>query len=140
MPSTGARSTSAAVTRPPQAGGTRFMRIGAPALAGLLLFSRVSSVPGADVVSVWGGARSTLILKSDGTVWTWGANFNGKLGLGETNDRSEEHTSELQSPVHLVCRLLLEKKKQNCAKIHRLISITDSSRLRYYTKPKRIHS
>src|SRR4051794_41457553 len=27
--------------------------------------------------------------------------------------RSEEHTSELQSPVHLVCRLLLEKKKSN---------------------------
>src|SRR4051794_41687759 len=27
--------------------------------------------------------------------------------------RSEEHTSELQSPVHLVCRLLLEKKKYN---------------------------
>src|SRR5438876_7808009 len=27
--------------------------------------------------------------------------------------RSEEHTSELQSPVHLVCRLLLEKKKLN---------------------------
>src|SRR5690348_18065979 len=26
--------------------------------------------------------------------------------------RSEEHTSELQSPVHLVCRLLLEKKKE----------------------------
>src|SRR5690348_17390519 len=28
------------------------------------------------------------------------------------NIRSEEHTSELQSPVHLVCRLLLEKKKK----------------------------
>src|SRR5947208_12176641 len=27
--------------------------------------------------------------------------------------RSEEHTSELQSPDHLVCRLLLEKKKKN---------------------------
>src|SRR5258708_17643659 len=27
-------------------------------------------------------------------------------------DRSEEHTSELQSPDHLVCRLLLEKKKK----------------------------
>src|SRR5438552_4731985 len=27
--------------------------------------------------------------------------------------RSEEHTSELQSPDHLVCRLLLEKKKDN---------------------------
>src|SRR5438876_6922465 len=31
------------------------------------------------------------------------------LSLGSR--RSEEHTSELQSPVHLVCRLLLEKKK-----------------------------
>src|SRR5690348_6109841 len=30
----------------------------------------------------------------------------------EVANRSEEHTSELQSPVHLVCRLLLEKKKQ----------------------------
>src|SRR5690348_17850710 len=28
-----------------------------------------------------------------------------------SSNRSEEHTSELQSPVHLVCRLLLEKKK-----------------------------
>src|SRR5258708_18121792 len=28
------------------------------------------------------------------------------------HDRSEEHTSELQSPDHLVCRLLLEKKKK----------------------------
>src|SRR5690348_18417216 len=30
---------------------------------------------------------------------------------GAVRQRSEEHTSELQSPVHLVCRLLLEKKK-----------------------------
>src|SRR2546429_2576965 len=29
-----------------------------------------------------------------------------------TQDRSEEHTSELQSRLHLVCRLLLEKKNQ----------------------------
>src|SRR5258708_30404022 len=29
-------------------------------------------------------------------------------------NRSEEHTSELQSPDHLVCRLLLEKKKHQC--------------------------
>src|SRR5258708_31262751 len=34
--------------------------------------------------------------------------------LPPPNDcRSEEHTSELQSPDHLVCRLLLEKKKTN---------------------------
>src|SRR5258708_15777675 len=32
-------------------------------------------------------------------------------GFGYCPSRSEEHTSELQSPDHLVCRLLLEKKK-----------------------------
>src|SRR5258708_31030104 len=32
---------------------------------------------------------------------------------GWRQPRSEEHTSELQSPDHLVCRLLLEKKKKN---------------------------
>src|SRR2546426_5101852 len=40
-----------------------------------------------------------------------------------TRSRSEEHTSELQSPCNLVCRLLLEKKKNNqtCHQIHELI-------------------
>ena len=33
-------------------------------------------------------------------------------GIGVLVDRSEEHTSELQSPMYLVCRLLLEKKKK----------------------------
>src|SRR2546422_4027250 len=32
--------------------------------------------------------------------------------LNALHDRSEEHTSELQSRLHLVCRLLLEKKKK----------------------------
>src|SRR5438552_5567279 len=36
---------------------------------------------------------------------------NDLLAMERT--RSEEHTSELQSPDHLVCRLLLEKKKKN---------------------------
>src|SRR5437899_8638654 len=35
-----------------------------------------------------------------------------QVGGGLLQDRSEEHTSELQSLRHLVCRLLLEKKKQ----------------------------
>src|SRR3989442_12021834 len=35
------------------------------------------------------------------------------LGLGRAGSRSEEHTSELQSRPHLVCRLLLEKKKKD---------------------------
>src|SRR2546422_6166379 len=37
----------------------------------------------------------------------------GHGGLWDTAERSEEHTSELQSRLHLVCRLLLEKKKKN---------------------------
>src|SRR5258708_25946318 len=40
-------------------------------------------------------------------VYTSYANANQTTGF-----RSEEHTSELQSPDHLVCRLLLEKKKK----------------------------
>src|SRR5258708_27063750 len=43
--------------------------------------------------------------------------------------RSEEHTSELQSPDHLVCRLLLEKKKnRNGTKTHKLTSKYAKSR------------
>src|SRR5690348_18061878 len=38
--------------------------------------------------------------------------LRGYILRGGFLDRSEEHTSELQSPVHLVCRLLLEKKKK----------------------------
>src|SRR2546422_5239137 len=60
--------------------------------------------------------------------WQWddykGADVRGKVLLMLVNDpglqdstnfngRSEEHTSELQSRLHLVCRLLLEKKKKN---------------------------
>src|SRR5258708_18344229 len=41
------------------------------------------------------------------------AHLGGISVEGELGVRSEEHTSELQSPDHLVCRLLLEKKKQN---------------------------
>src|SRR5256885_11441554 len=46
------------------------------------------------------------------------ANTNGAVAIGADNiafpgyNRSEEHTSELQSPCNLVCRLLLEKKKK----------------------------
>src|SRR3989454_7321331 len=42
----------------------------------------------------------------------------------EESQRSEEHTSELQSPCNLVCRLLLEKKKQSHMKISRSATIT----------------
>src|SRR5438552_14011883 len=46
---------------------------------------------------------------------------HGASGLGPRerggDARSEEHTSELQSPDHLVCRLLLEKKKRRSIRI-----------------------
>src|SRR5207244_11874168 len=42
----------------------------------------------------------------------WAANIiSGRCAVPNNVHRSEEHTSELQSPDHLVCRLLLEKKK-----------------------------
>src|SRR2546426_7209600 len=40
--------------------------------------------------------------------------------------RSEEHTSELQSPCNLVCRLLLEKKKTNIKSLDQLFSYYES--------------
>src|SRR5205809_3538195 len=38
--------------------------------------------------------------------------YEEQVGYVEEQGRSEEHTSELQSRLHLVCRLLLEKKKK----------------------------
>src|SRR5687768_17902673 len=51
------------------------------------------------------------------TAPTWEALHPGEIAFAEPAEksftRSEEHTSELQSRLHLVCRLLLEKKKQH---------------------------
>src|SRR5207248_1231656 len=54
-----------------------------------------------------------------------------KLGFGAVNapvmfsaERSEEHTSELQSPYELVCRLLLEKNKKRSTPVQRGRSFT----------------
>src|SRR2546422_6738947 len=41
-----------------------------------------------------------------------------KSAPGVSSTRSEEHTSELQSRLHLVCRLLLEKKKPGAEREH----------------------
>src|SRR5258708_14782612 len=52
--------------------------------------------------------------------------------------RSEEHTSELQSPDHLVCRLLLEKKKPRSSNVtHRVQAILPTARVRE-RRPQRL--
>src|SRR2546429_5667349 len=45
--------------------------------------------------------------------WTIATRAWAMAKCGSSSTRSEEHTSELQSRLHLVCRLLLEKKKFN---------------------------
>src|SRR5690348_6473334 len=57
---------------------------------------------------------ATLVITLTGLGY-WAVEKEGQLSTinTEKDGRSEEHTSELQSPVHLVCRLLLEKKKNN---------------------------
>src|SRR5258708_21831154 len=57
----------------------------------------------------------TTLFRSDSSIrsgdWTARAARSAR-SRNRHGMRSEEHTSELQSPDHLVCRLLLEKKKQ----------------------------
>src|SRR5438309_6167846 len=70
------------------------------------------SSPGNSVVTTrWRGAPTPFIMMNICPSPLW-ANMNAILF------RSEEHTSELQSQFHLVCRLLLEKKK-NIPKLQR---------------------
>src|SRR5256885_10242751 len=72
---------------------------------------------------------SVAELRPDGQTqqsWLWSAPAkHSTRQISEVLGRSEEHTSELQSPCNLVCRLLLEKKKrhsihESCPDTHRL--------------------
>src|SRR5688500_19885548 len=58
----------------------------------------------------------TTLFRSDLPVLELAARHLAAAGVEdhEPRARSEEHTSELQSPCNLVCRLLLEKKKGKC--------------------------
>src|SRR2546422_6245383 len=82
-----------------------------------------SDVCSSDLASVAGGGRSRRRLVDPEGAAELAADALGLCprGVGPQHDavavvgilgRSEEHTSELQSRLHLVCRLLLEKKKK----------------------------
>src|SRR2546422_3976307 len=62
--------------------------------------------------------RHTIGSRTWGKLRGWDYNYELVFQLG-TFARSEEHTSELQSRLHIVCRLLLEKKKKNKINIRR---------------------
>src|SRR5437762_6803414 len=80
----------------------------------LVLWTKVSGAAGTALHHVWfhGDTQvGDVELQVGGSPWrTW------------SRKRSEEHTSELQSPMYLVCRLLLEKKKEKKKRtLHRTI-------------------
>src|SRR2546426_5745749 len=62
----------------------------------------------------WGAVRARMPTARSAGAWgTYGNRIYVAGGEFQNGQRSEEHTSELQSPCNLVCRLLLEKKKNN---------------------------
>src|SRR2546422_4429299 len=76
------------------------------------------------------GSRSTCRWRPKRLLPTSGSSSRGDVPSGSltpprhrnsrsgSRSRSEEHTSELQSRLHLVCRLLLEKKKKEQAQLY----------------------
>src|SRR3990170_1582098 len=93
----------------------RFIRfIPYPVVGGFIAGTGLLLVQGALGVMIGetpGIANLGMLLTSDNLLrWIPSAIFGIVLVIGSR--RSEEHTSELQSPDHLVCRLLLEKKKK----------------------------
>src|SRR2546422_9344097 len=85
--------------------------------AGLACRSLESDSSSSAPLSLRGDARSTTpgsasaALGGGGSCVTRGTPSSGTDLMSRMDSRSEEHTSELQSRLHLVCRLLLEKKK-----------------------------
>src|SRR5438876_4807711 len=75
----------------------------------VLILSLFAIVPALLLTLLWSGTvRTALPFVTGRSAWDSVA-ASGEKAIA----RSEEHTSELQSPVHLVCRLLLEKKKHD---------------------------
>src|SRR5260370_2149731 len=77
------------------------------------------------------------LAKDDLVAWGWQPGEGREPALGSALERSEEHTSELQSHLNLVCRLLLEKKKKYPN--HQTHNLTNSE-CRPYNRPPRLYA
>src|SRR5437762_10536679 len=78
--------------------------LGEAAFLALLHAADLGREPVADILELLDGADHAALVRFERN--------EARLHLAEPGPRSEEHTSELQSPMYLVCRLLLEKKKK----------------------------
>src|SRR5690554_7451334 len=92
--------------------------------AGLLVYQvdaeQIAALRSANSINAY-AHQGLRVLAAGGETNTASAVFPGSLQVTQLTDegtpaRSEEHTSELQSRPHLVCRLLLEKKKKKTTK------------------------
>src|SRR2546426_2231741 len=92
--------------------GSRAIVVSTPAQLNKVLNIR-SALPELSFVVVMDTVSAT-----DGSAQSWQRLASGEFEAGQDTVRSEEHTSELQSPCNLVCRLLLEKKKKNAIQHH----------------------
>src|SRR5437762_7603570 len=87
-----------------------------PGREGSTRWKASSALPPCAVGSVSGPTESIISMTEPGQPWVM---ISGSAFSCDdlTWMRSEEHTSELQSPMYLVCRLLLEKKKIKIEKV-----------------------
>src|SRR6266480_1316951 len=112
-----------------------------PLNVGLVGFGFAGKVFHAPVIRAVGGLRLTTIVQRHGAPDPHLADVEfvrsvedllsrplDLVVVATSNTRSEEHTSELQSHVNLVCRLLLEKKKKNYINVTSLINSKQNKR------------
>src|SRR5258708_15330939 len=103
-----ARESELSVSRSSREALGRDVRTREHELAGVV--ARLKSLEELDAARAEYGDGARIILAESGDAVP---QLGSVADYIEVDQRSEEHTSELQSPDHLVCRLLLEKKKND---------------------------
>src|SRR5438552_8038836 len=88
--------------------------------ADLVTGVQTCALPISSIATACSSRRSSMPTSTHSATITFPLERSAGFGTGSSlhkhRFRSEEHTSELQSPDHLVCRLLLEKKKKRTKK------------------------